>query len=661
MLWRQPMLDLDRQLVPIPKGLVTSVGRQLAVTEKLLVNQLNPPLLVPQFWHPGAVTSLAFSPDSKTIAFVDQDYAVHLWDIEIGACLRVLVGQSEEIHAIAFSPGGRMIAALGWSGHIVRWEVGEGKLLNEFSWSLGEIKTIAFTSDDQVIGLVQDGDKISVWDIEKEFCLQVLDESSVNIFRAAFSPDGRLVFAVFKNSTVVLWETEGGRCLFRAEDCWFDLDEIADFHPALSNGGQMIAKGGNVREILSWYTGSTECLRVIKVLSLKEKMSVAFSFDGRMVAAGGTGNISLWDVETGECLRELGYSAKIHSVGFSANNQLIVLGSWNGIDCFREAGNGNTSRSLEYKLPQYSDVVFAPGGEIVAVMSGGTIRLWETSSGRCIQILATHSGWVRSVTFSPDGMTFASGGDDGTVRLWEIDSGKCKRVLDVKSGGIGSVTISPDGLTLASVGEDDTLRLWAVDSGECLWETNDPNLELLTFLAFSPDGQTVVSVADESIICLWNTVSGELIKVVDFGEERIDSVDFFDGLTIIGRNEGVFSLDIESGEYLWKNVRLWSSLRLWLSLRDVFAISPDGRLIELGYGDGKIQLLKALTGECVADIFYFPDDSWAIIAPDGRYDSSDFGESSWLRWTVSMKSYPVTKFKERYYTPGLLAQLTANG
>ena len=655
------MSDHDKQLVPSPKGLVTSVGRQLAVTEKLLVNQLNSPLLVPQFWHPGSITSIAISPDSKTIAFVDQDYAVQLWDIEIGACLRVLVGQSEEIHAIAFSPGGRMIAALGWSGHIVRWEVVEGKLLNEFNWSSGEIKTIAFTSDDQVIGLVKDGDKISIWDIEKEFCLQVLDESSVNIFRAAFSPDGRLVFAVFKNSTIVLWETESGKCLFRAEDCWLDPDEIADFHPALSNGGQMIAKGGNVREILSWYTGSTECLRVIKVLSLKEKVPVAFSFDGRMVAAGGTGNISLWDVETGACLRELGYSAKIKSVSFSSDNQLIVLGSWNRIDCFREAGNRNTSRSLEYGLPQDSDVVFAPGGEIVAVMSGGTIQICETSSGRCIQILAAHSGWVRSVTFSPDGMTLASVGNDDIVRLWDINSGKCKLVLNAQSVGIGSVTISPDGLTLASVGEDDTLRLWAVDSGECLWETNDPNLELLTFVEFSPDGQTVVSVADECIICLWSTVSGELIKVVDFGEERIDSVYFFDGRTIIGRNEGVFFLDIENGEYLWKNVRLWSSLRLWLSLRDVFAISPDGRLIALGYGDGKIQLLKVSTGDYLADIFFFPDDSWAVITPDGRYDSSDFGESPWLRWTVSLKSYPVTKFKGRYYTPGLLAQLTANG
>lgn len=644
----------DKHLVPIPKGLVTSVGRQLAVTEKLLANQLNLPLLVPQFWHPGSITSIAISPDSKIIAFGDQECAVRLWDIEIGACLRVLlVGQSEGIHAIAFSPGGRIIASLGWDHTICLWEVEGGKLLKEFKWSSGEIKTIAFTSDDQVIGLVQDGDKISIWDIEKEFCLQVLDESSENIFHAAFSPDGRLVLAVFDSSTVVLWETESGRCLFRAKACWDDI-EIEDV-PALSNDGQIIVKRGKDGTIRSWYAESGECLRVMTVPS--NGYSVAFSFDGRMVAAGGAGNISLWDVETGECLRALGYSVKIHSVGFSANNQLIVLGSWNGIDCFREAVNGNTSRSLEYKLPQYFDVVFAPGGEMVAVMSGGTIRLWETSSGRCIQILAAHSGWVHSVTFSPDGMWLASGGEDSTVRLWEIDSGKCKHVLDAKSEIVWSVSFSPDGMTLVSVGVDETIRLWSVDSGECLRVIDDPNLKLLSCVAFSPDGQTVVSVANGGIICLWNTVNGEFIHMVDLVEGDID--DFVeilpDGRSMIAAGNGnVFSLNIESGECLWEKRVPWSA-------GNAFALSPDGRLIALGYGDSKIQLLKASTGDYLADIFFFPGDSWVVITPDGRYDSSDFGESPWLRWTVSMKSYPVTKFKERYYTPGLLAQVSANG
>ena len=33
-----------------------------------------------------------------------------------------------------------------------------------------------------------------------------------------------------------------------------------------------------------------------------------------------------------------------------------------------------------------------------------------------------HSGWIRSVGFSPDGKAIVSGGDDKTIKVW--DSGE---------------------------------------------------------------------------------------------------------------------------------------------------------------------------------------------------------------------------------------------
>jgi hypothetical protein len=71
-----------------------------------------------------------------------------------------------------------------------------------------------------------------------------------------------------------------------------------------------------------------------------------------------------------------------------------------------------------------SGVAFSPDGRLIAsaglVQTGvvQTIRLWDAATGQELLSLPGHAGGARCVTFSPDGWTLASGGDDGTVKLW---------------------------------------------------------------------------------------------------------------------------------------------------------------------------------------------------------------------------------------------------
>jgi WD40 repeat protein len=46
-----------------------------------------------------------------------------------------------------------------------------------------------------------------------------------------------------------------------------------------------------------------------------------------------------------------------------------------------------------------------------------------------LQTLHGHTDWVRSVTFSPDGQTLASGSTDETIKVWDVNTGKCLRTL----------------------------------------------------------------------------------------------------------------------------------------------------------------------------------------------------------------------------------------
>jgi len=120
--------------------------------------------------------------------------------------------------------------------------------------------------------------------------------------------------------------------------------------------------------------------------------------------------------------------------------------------------------------------------------------------------LAGHSGWVRSVAFSPDGKTLASGAayPDNTVILWDVAS---RQQVGAPLAGHGhtvySVAFSPDGQTLASGAEDNTVILWDVASRQQVGAPLAGHSGWVSSVAFSPDGKTLASGGGRMVI-LWD-------------------------------------------------------------------------------------------------------------------------------------------------------------
>src|SRR6185369_5581719 len=76
------------------------------------------------------------------------------------------------------------------------------------------------------------------------------------------------------------------------------------------------------------------------------------------------------------------------------------------------------------------------------------IRLWNAETGKQLLQLKGHTSPVRTVAFSPDGKTVASGARESTIRLWDVGTGKELRQFDVKSKEIAHVEFSQAGSTL---------------------------------------------------------------------------------------------------------------------------------------------------------------------------------------------------------------------
>ncbi|MFC1792795.1 WD40 repeat domain-containing protein [Planctomycetota bacterium] len=68
-----------------------------------------------------------------------------------------------------------------------------------------------------------------------------------------------------------------------------------------------------------------------------------------------------------------------------------------------------------------NSVSFSPDPDSKYLVSGSadrTVRIWDTETGECVDVLLGHERRVLSVAFSPDGQHMASGGNDHEARIW---------------------------------------------------------------------------------------------------------------------------------------------------------------------------------------------------------------------------------------------------
>ncbi|OHV33689.1 hypothetical protein CC117_04715 [Parafrankia colletiae] len=149
-----------------------------------------------------------------------------------------------------------------------------------------------------------------------------------------------------------------------------------------------------------------------------------------------------------------------------------------------------------------------PGSEADAPLPGATPEEWSHAAP-LEKTLHGHTGWVRSVVFSPDGRTLASSSDDGTVRFWDMsDRTNPTRLGEPLTGhadAMAAVAYSPDGRTLATSSTDRTVRFWDVTDRTrptLLGQTPTGHTDRLESVAFSPDGRILAVGSDDQTVRL---------------------------------------------------------------------------------------------------------------------------------------------------------------
>ena len=112
----------------------------------VLVSQAPPPVRPELFLHFGhslEVTSVAFSPDDRTLVSASLDNTLKLWDSSSGQLLRTLSGHESAVWSVAFSPDGHTLASASADKTLKLWDTSSGQLLRTLSGHESAVWSVA--------------------------------------------------------------------------------------------------------------------------------------------------------------------------------------------------------------------------------------------------------------------------------------------------------------------------------------------------------------------------------------------------------------------------------------------------------------------------------------------------------------------------------------
>jgi WD40 repeat protein/predicted Ser/Thr protein kinase len=154
------------------------------------------------------VSSLAFSPDGRTIASGSENGKVHLWT-PTGDEIGVLDAHEGAAGAVAFASVNRLVTG-GNDGVIKLWDLPAGRVLVTYSGQLPSPWHLAVSPDGRRLASASRYGQLKVWELDTGMDLLALKLGGQAAQMIAFSPDGHCLAAVGYDGDVRLWHAAAG-------------------------------------------------------------------------------------------------------------------------------------------------------------------------------------------------------------------------------------------------------------------------------------------------------------------------------------------------------------------------------------------------------------------------------------------------------------------
>lgn len=292
-----------------------------------------------------------------------------------------------------------------------------------------------------------------------------------------------------------------------------------------------------------------------------------------------------------------GFSDWVTSVAFSPDGRWLAAGSYDETRLYDSASRRQIA-VLTGKAGFVQGLKFTPDGK--QLLTGGyrLIRVWDVETQKQTAEITGLRGYVTALDFDPEGKRLAASCDDETVRIYSFPEGK--QQLEIRSEDrfpFQSVVFSPDGKLLATAeGDEDRVtrpgkvKVWDAATGEMKWELPE-HTKVANSVAFSPDGRLLISTSDDETVSVHDPLTGKGLGFYkEHGRPTNDALFAPDSQTVIsgggGRAKGKNLIKIwnrtDGSEY--------ATLEAHAARVEALALHPDGKTLASGGYDNTVLL-----------------------------------------------------------------------
>ena len=480
------------------------------------------------------VTTLDGQPDSlghisevytfthDKVAGGKRDGKIRLWDTTTGKKLTTLNGHAVEnqdpsldthVLALAFSPDGTRLASGSTDTTVRLWDTATPNDAPVTLWEhTGWVNVLTFSPDGKLLASGGTDKTVRLWDVATGEPLTTLTGHLSGIAALTFSPDGSTLASGSTDGTIRFWDTATGDVLsthITGHTQWVKagtfLKDSSTFTSVAFNGA-----------ITFWDLKTSEETSLQMAGDRDLLLGLAFSPDGTKLANTGT---------KGDIFFAAGFG---HSISTPRSDEVIrITDVSTGGELTETHGHGR-------------NLAFSPDGKMVAFENGVSIHLWDTETGKTLDVShvdptnetdASLENVINAFAFSPDGKRLASGTWGGDVHLWNSETGEALttffRAVPEKGhhnrDTIRTLAFSSDGAMLA-VGSDTHIRIRLLEGERQIGFKNvDGQTDAL---AFSPDSTVLAIGRNNGGIELWEITTGDQFTTLDGHTGQVETLTF---------------------------------------------------------------------------------------------------------------------------------------